>query len=57
MNETDFASYAGGNTPYVVGNNMEDVIINSQNALLTLFQWFCDNQVKANPDKWNFIGS
>ena len=28
MNETDFASYADDNTPYVVGNNIENVIIN-----------------------------
>ena len=57
MNETDFASYAGYITPYVVGNNTEDVIINLQNASLTLFQWFFDNQMKANPDKCHFICS
>ena len=28
MNEIDFASYADNNTPYVVGNNTKDVIIN-----------------------------
>ena len=38
MNETDFASYADDNTPYVVGSNIEDVIIKLQNASLTLFQ-------------------
>ena len=57
MNETDFASYAEDNTPYVVGNNIEDVIIKLQNASLTLFQWFYDNQMKANLDKCNFICS
>ena len=57
MNETDFASYADDNTPYVVGNNIEDVIIKLQNASLTLFQWFYDNQMKANPDKCHFIYS
>ena len=31
------------NTPYVVGNNIEDVIINLQNASLTLLKWFYDN--------------
>ena len=35
MNNTDFASYADNSTPYVVGNNIEDVIINLQNASLT----------------------
>ena len=57
MNETDFASYADDNTPYVVGNNIEDVIIKLQNASLTLFQWFYDNQMKANPGKCHFICS
>ena len=40
MNETDFASYADDNTPYVEGNNIEDVIIRLQNGSLTLFKWF-----------------
>ena len=57
MNETDFASYADDYTPYVVGNNIEDVIIKLENALLTLFQWFYDNQMKANPGKCHFICS
>ena len=57
INEIDFASYADDNTPYVVGNNIEDVIIKLQNASLALFQWFYDNQMKANPDKCHFIRS
>ena len=43
MNEADFANYADDNTTYVVGNNIEDVIVNLQNALLTFFQWFYGN--------------
>ena len=57
MSETDFASYADRKTSYVVGNNIEDVIIKLQNASLTLFQWFYDNQIKANPNKCHFICS
>ena len=57
MNETDFASYADDNTSYVVDNNIEHVIIKLQDALLTLFQWFYDNQIKANSDKCHFICS
>ena len=40
MNETDFASYADDNTPCIIGNNTEDVIIKLQNASLTLFSGF-----------------
>ena len=57
MGETEFASYADDNTPYVVGDNIEDVIIKLQNASPTLFQWFYDNQMKANPNKCHFICS
>ena len=28
-----------------------------ENAAKTLFQWFSDNQVKANPDKCHFLCS
>ena len=49
INKTDFASYTDNNTPYVVGNNIEDVIIKLKNASLTLFQCFYDNEMKANP--------
>ena len=33
------------------------MILNLQNASKTLFKWFNDNQVKANPDKCHFISS
>ena len=56
MNETDFASYADDNTPYIVGNNKKDVI-KLQNVSLPLFQWFYDNQMKANADKCHFTCS
>ena len=55
MNETDFASYADDNTLYVGVKNIEDVIIKLQNASLTLFQWFYDNQMIANPEECHFI--
>ena len=63
ISESDFASYADYDTlyvvgtPYVMGSNTENVIINLQNASLTLFQWFYDNWVKGNPDKSYFICS
>ena len=57
MNESDFASYADEKTPYAVGSNIEDVITKLQNASLTLFLWFYDNQMKANSDKCHFICS
>ena len=43
MNDVDFASYADDNTPFFVGNDLDEVIFKLQNASITLFQWFKDN--------------
>ena len=57
MNDVDFASYADDNTPFFVGNDIDEVILKMQNASETLFMWFKDNQMKANPDKCHFMCS
>ena len=49
MNEVDFASYADDNTSFFVGNDLDEVIFKVQSVSKTLFQWFADNQMKANP--------
>ena len=54
MENIDIASYADDDTPYTTGNSMEEVIQKLENAAKTLFQWFSDNQMKANPDKCHF---
>ena len=55
MENIGIASYADDNTPYTTGNSIEEVIKKSENAAQTLFQWFSDNQMKANPDKCHFL--
>ena len=55
MNDIDFASYADDNAPYTIGNSMEDVILKLRNSSTILFQWFMDNQMKANPDKYLYL--
>ena len=57
MDDISFASCADDNTPYTIGNDIEDAIFKLQNSLKILFQWFMDNQMKANPDKCLFICS
>ena len=57
MNDVEFACYVDENTPFFVGNDLNDVILKLQNASKTLFEWFNDNQMKANPDKCHFICS
>ena len=48
------ASCANDNTPYTTGKSIEEVIQKLENAAKALFQWFSDNQIKANPDKRQF---
>ena len=55
MENIDIASYADDNTPYTAGNSTEEVIQKLENAAKTLFQWFSDNQMKADPDKCYFL--
>ena len=55
MENMDIASYADDNTPLTTGNSIEEVIQKLENAPKTLFQWFSDNQMKANPDKCHFL--
>ena len=57
MNDVEFASYADDNIPFFVGDDLNDVILKFQNASNSLFKWFNDNQMKANPDKCHFICS
>ena len=57
MGNIDIASYADNNTLYSTGNSIKEVIQKLENAAKTLFQWFSDNQIKANPDKYHFLCS
>ena len=55
LSQTDFASYANGNTPYAKADNIDEVITILENDSIQLFKWFSDNQMKANKDKCNLV--
>ena len=57
MRDTDFASYADDNTPYVSADTIDDVVKRLETAFVKLFKWFADNQKKANQDKRHLITS
>ena len=57
LSQTDFASYAEENTPYVEANNIDEVITILENNSIQLFKWFSDNQMKANKDKCHLASS
>ena len=55
MNEIDFASYAGDNTPYRTAKNNDEVIQSLEHDSMMLFQQFSDNQMKANISQCHFL--
>ena len=57
MTDTDFASHADDNTPYVSVDTIDEVIKRLENSSVKLFKWFADNRIKANQDKRPLIVS
>ena len=49
------ANYVDGNTPYCTGLKISDVLIKLENTAETLLQWFKNNRMKANPDKYHLL--
>ena len=48
LSQTDFASYADDNIPYVKATNTDEAITTLENDLIQLFKWFSDNHMEAN---------
>ena len=57
IEDTDIASYADDNTPYVIADNIDGVIKSLEEASEILFKWFNDNLVKSNADKCHLLVS
>ena len=55
MKNSDIASYADANTPYNIGDNIDQVISPLQNGDVSLFKWLSYNQMKVNPDKYHLF--
>ena len=55
MEETEFTSYANGNSLYDAGNTIEDVILSLQESVKKLFKKFSDNQMQGNSGKCHLI--
>ena len=47
----DIASYPDATTPFIVEDNIENLIASLEEASNTLFVWFKNNHLKSNPDK------
>ena len=46
MSDTNFASYADDNTPYVSADTIHEFIKRLETASLKSFKWFADNKMK-----------
>ena len=55
IKDIDIASYADDTTPFIVENNIEDVIISLEQASVDLFNWFKNNHLKSNADKCHIL--
>ena len=57
IEDTDIASYADDNTPYVIADNIDGVIKSLEEASEILFKWFNDNLMKINANKYYMLVS
>ena len=48
-------NFADDNTPYVTGDNISSVVKLLEELACTIFQWFKDNGMKANADKYHVL--
>ena len=48
MDQHYIANYAGDNTPYVSGKNIDEVVKSLEKASRLIFKWFSDNQFQGN---------
>ena len=53
----NIANYADDNTPFVSGDTPLNVITSLENATEKLFEWFTNNLMKANHDKFHLLMS
>ena len=51
IEKLDIANFVDDNTPYVTGDNISSVVKLLEEVSCAIFQWFKDNEMKANTDK------
>ena len=57
VNDIEIASYADGNTRYMVANNVDDLILPLAQESNVLFDWFQNNILKINAGKCHLLVS
>ena len=54
-NDIDIDSYADDNTPYMIADNVDDVITSLEQASNSLYEWFKNNLLRSNSDKCHLL--
>ena len=57
LNDIYIAGYTDNNTPYVIADDINDVIASLEKAKKALFEWFENNVLKSNADKCHLLVS
>ena len=55
MKDCDIENYADDNTPYLSRKNVEEVLNGLDNVSSKLFQWFTENELKGNANKYHLL--
>ena len=55
LEEIYFPSYIDDNTPFVSEATPENVVSSLESYPASLFAWFLNNQMKANPKKYHLL--
>ena len=55
LKATYFTGYANNNTPFVVRDNITDVIKALEEIVEKLVNWFLNNEMKLNPNECHLI--
>ena len=55
INTTFFTGYSDGNSPFVVRDNIADVIKALEEIGVNILNWFSNNEIKLNTDKCHLL--
>ena len=53
VKDIDITSYVDDGTPFIVEDNIENIIASSEETSNALYDWLKNNRVKSNPDKYH----
>ena len=53
--DINIANYADDNTPFVSSDTPRNIMTSFENAAGKLFEWFTNNNMKANHDKYHLL--